>query len=82
MTAEPQVTVGDAIAAINEHLATTRTDWTPVVSTTRLDDLGLDSFEIANVLLSLEEAKGCRLSLDSIADATFVEDLAVFGKPA
>ncbi|HKO36975.1 MAG TPA: hypothetical protein VJU14_01250 [Solirubrobacterales bacterium] len=74
-TPTPQVTVSDAIAAVNEHLATTRVDWTPVVPTTRLDDLDLDSLEIANVLLSLEEAKGCRLSLDSIADAVFVKDL-------
>lgn len=81
MTSEPLVTVSDAIAAINEHLATTRTDWTPVIPTTRLDDLDLDSFEVANVLLSLEEAKGCRLSLDSLADAIFVKDLAVFGEP-
>lgn len=82
MTGEPQVTVSDAIAAINEHLATTRTEWTPVVSSTRLDDLDLDSFEIANVLLGLEEARGCRLSLDSLADAVFVKDLAVLGEPA
>lgn len=82
MTAEPRVTVSDAIAAINAHLATTRTDWTPVISTTRLDDLDLDSFEIANVLLSLEEAKGCRLNLDSLVDAIFVRDLAVLGEPA
>jgi acyl carrier protein len=82
VTGEPQVTVSDAIAAINEHLARTRTDWAPVIPTTRLDDLDLDSFEIANVLLSLEEAKGCRLSLDSIADAVFVKDLAVLGEPA
>jgi hypothetical protein len=58
VTSEPQVTVSDAIDAINEHLATTRTEWAPVISTTRLDDLDLDSFEIANVLLCLEEARG------------------------
>lgn len=75
-TTTPQVTVSEAIAAINDHLATTRTEWTPVVPTTRLDDLDLDSLEIANVLLSLEETKGCRLSLDSVADAVFVKDLA------
>jgi acyl carrier protein len=76
VTASPQVTVSDAMEAINEHLESTRIDWEPVLPTTRLDDLDLDSLEIANVLLSLEEAKGCPLSLDSIADAVFVKDLA------
>jgi acyl carrier protein len=80
VTTGPRVTVSDAIAAINEHLATTRINWTPVIPTTRLDELELDSFEIANVLLGLEEAKGCRLSLDAIADAIFVKDLAARGE--
>lgn len=79
MTPAGRVTVGDAIAAINEHLASTRIDWTPVTPSTRLDDIDLDSFEIANVLLSLEEAKGHRLDLDAIAGATLVEDLAARG---
>lgn len=79
MTGKPQVTVGDAIAAINEHLERTRVEWAPVTPTTRLDDLDFDSLEIANVLLSLEEAKGRRLNLDSVADAVFVKDLANLG---
>jgi acyl carrier protein len=77
MAGRAQVTVGDAIAAIDEHLARTRVEWAPVTPSTRLDDLDLDSLEIANVLLGLEEAKGCRLSLDSVADAVFVRDLAI-----
>jgi acyl carrier protein len=77
-----RVSVDAVIAAINEHLATTRIDWIPVEPTTRLDNIDLDSLEIANVLLSLEEAKGCRLNLDAVADAVVVKDLATLGAPA
>jgi acyl carrier protein len=77
MSGAPQVTVEDAMAAIDAHLARTRSDWTPVTPTTRLEDLELDSFEIAEILLSLEEAKGTRLELEAVLEAVLVEDLAV-----
>jgi acyl carrier protein len=76
MSAPPPISDAEVVAAINEHLAATRVEWEPVTAATRLDDLDFDSFEIANVLLALEEAKGRRLSLESIADAVFVRDLA------
>lgn len=79
MNDQSQVTVDDAVAAINEHMERTRSQWTPVVPDTQLDDLDLDSFEVTNILLSLEEKKGCRLNLDSIADAVFVRDLVALG---
>lgn len=80
MTGVAQVTVGDAIGAINDHLARTRAEWKPVTATTRLEELELDSFEITSILLSLEEAKGFRLDLEAVADAVLVEDLAGQGE--
>lgn len=80
MTGGTRLTVADAIGAINDHLARTRLEWAPVTATTRLEDLELDSFEIASILLGLEEAKGSRLSLEAVADAVLVEDLAVQGE--
>jgi acyl carrier protein len=71
-----EITVDDAVTAINEHLANTRSEWTPVTPSTRLDDLGLDSFEIASIVLSLEEAKGYRLNLDSVGEVELVRDVA------
>jgi acyl carrier protein len=76
VTETAEVTVGDAIEAINDHLARTRLEWTPVTATTRLEDLELDSFEITGILLGLEESKGLRLSIEAVADAVLVEDLA------
>jgi acyl carrier protein len=42
---------------------------------TRLEDLGLDSLDIAEVFLNLEEAVGYRLDPDSVPDVDRVEDL-------
>jgi acyl carrier protein len=71
-----EITVDDAVRAINEHLATTRGDWTPVTPATRLDDLRFDSFDLAEIVLGLEEATGVRLSLDSTVGLELVGDVA------
>lgn len=42
---------------------------------TRLDDLGLDSTDIVDLFLDLEQRAGCALDPDSAIDVTTVSDL-------
>ena len=64
------------MSAINEHLARTRREWTPATPSTRIEDLGFDSFDVASIVLTLEEATGLRLCLSSTADVERVGDIA------
>lgn len=71
-----RVSVEEAVVAINQHLAATRRHWAPITASTRFEDLELDSFDVAGIVLTLEERIGVRLTVGSIGDVEVVGDLA------
>lgn len=64
------------IEAVNEVLANTRAQFEPAGAQTPLDDLGLDSLEVAELFATLEDRSGLELDPDSAHSFKTVGDLA------
>jgi acyl carrier protein len=71
-----QLTPTMAVDAVNEVLGSKRQRWTPVDESTRLDQLDLDSLEVAELFATLEDRSGLELDPDSARSLTTVADLA------
>jgi acyl carrier protein len=73
--AEVGVDVEAVVAAVEEVLAATQADPEPVNANTRLDTLGLDSLDFAELFVSLEEAGGGEIDPQSTAGIATVGEL-------
>ncbi len=69
-----ELTVEQAVEAINEVLGE-RHGGSPVGAEDRFEDLGLDSLDVAEIFLYLEEQAGCRLDPESAGVLERVGDL-------
>jgi len=69
------IRIEDAIEAVAEILAERGIDWGEVTAETNLRDVGLDSVELAELFMILEERAGTRLDPESAIDVVVVEDL-------
>jgi acyl carrier protein len=72
---EAIVTLDVAIATINEVLGNRRDEWIPVGADTTIEELGLDSLDLTELLVALEERVGCELDPASAEDIEAVRDL-------
>lgn len=63
------------VDAVNEVLANTRAQFEPAVAETPLDELSLDSLEVAELFATLEDRSGLELDPDSARDLRTVGDL-------
>lgn len=71
-----QLTPAMAVEAVNEVLGSKRQRWTAIDESTRLDQLDLDSLEVAELFATLEDRSGLELDPDSARSLTTVGDLA------
>jgi len=69
------VGIEDAVAAVTEFRRTRDPGAPRVAPTDRLDDLGLDSVDVAECLILLELAVGAELDLGAVGPVERVEDL-------
>lgn len=74
ITTKP-IRIEDAIEAVAEILEDRGIDWGAVTAETNLRDVGLDSLELAELFMILEERAGTRLDPESGADVVVVADL-------
>jgi acyl carrier protein len=74
--ASATIDLGDAVGAVTEVLRNKGLDPADVDSETPLTSLGLDSLDLAEVLVILEEKAGCWLDLYSVRPLQRVGDLA------
>ena len=65
-----------AVECVNAVLGAKRRGWQPVDADARLDDLELDSLDVAEIFAALEDAADLDLNPESSADLTRVADLA------
>lgn len=63
------------VDAVNEVLANKRSQFEPARADTPLEDLGLDSLEVAELFAALEERSGLELDPDSAPAVATVGDL-------
>ena len=63
------------VDAVNEVLANKRAQFEPAVAETPLDELSLDSLEVAELFATLEDRSGLELDPDSARDLRTVGDL-------
>lgn len=64
-----------AVAIVNDVLSTTQADPPAVDADTRLDELGLDSLDFAELFVALEEAAGGEIDPQSTVGLSTVADL-------
>ena len=69
------ITAQMAVDAVNEILSSKRAKWEPVTADTQLDDLDLDSLEVAELFATLEDESGIDLDPDSAENLKTVGDL-------
>jgi acyl carrier protein len=71
-----ELTVEMVVEAVNEVLGTKRQSFEEVTPDTELNDLGLDSLEVAELFATLEDRSGLELDPDSARSVLTVGDLA------
>lgn len=71
----PVVTLETAISTVNEVLGTRRKEWHPVNGNTHIEELGFDSFDLAELFVALEQQVGLELDPASAEDLQRVRDL-------
>ncbi len=71
-----ELTQAAIVDAVNEVLRTKRTGFEPVDARTLLADLRLDSLDVAEVFMALEDHAGTALDPDSATALRTVGDLA------
>lgn len=64
------------VEAVNEVLASKRPGFEPVEASTPLAALSLDSLDVAEIFMALEDHAGCELDPDSARALETVGDLA------
>lgn len=72
----PRITPADAVAAIERTLLSMRGESPRVTAATEVDQLGLDSLEIVEIFIVLEERTGCVVSTEALANVRVVGDVA------
>ena len=72
----PGPTIEIAIQAVTEVLSNKRSAARTIDATTPLNQLGLDSLEVAEVFTALEDLCGCELDTEPPQPITTVGDLA------
>ena len=76
VSAQPAIlTVDQAVEAVSRLLSGKKRQRRPVTPDTRIEDLGVDSLDIAELFVTLEEIAGVELDPDSAADVQTVADL-------
>jgi acyl carrier protein len=70
------LTVQQAVQVVSDLLEDRGRDWYDVREDTPLDELGLDSLDMAELFMGFEDVAGQRLDPDSADNATLVGDLA------
>lgn len=75
MSTAASITIEQAVQAVKEALAERGSSVYDVVEGTSLKDLGLDSMELAELFMALEDLTGARLDPDSAEDVELVRDL-------
>lgn len=71
---EQAVALDDVIAALERVLRERRRPPVAIAGDTRLDRLGFDSLDVAEIFLVLEEQVGFRLDTESVNQAVVVSD--------
>lgn len=71
----PEIKVDDVVAAVQSVMRRRRGHQEEITATTRIEDLHLNSLDIAEVFLQIEEGLGCELDSQSIPDPVVVGDL-------
>jgi acyl carrier protein len=69
------LTAEDAVEAVNRVMSERRADWEPVTPDTRFDDVGLDSLDLAELFIVLEEMAHTELDPASAENLERVGDL-------
>jgi acyl carrier protein len=77
LTVTTPISESDAIEAVSEILASRGIDWGAVTPRTDLRDIGLDSLELAELFMILEERAGTRFDPASASDVAVVADLTM-----
>jgi|SRR5580704_1414452 acyl carrier protein len=75
----PGPTIEIAIQAVTEVLSNKRNGTLTVDASTPLDELGLDSLEVAEVFTALEDLCGCELDTEPPRPIATVGDLTALG---
>ena len=73
---ERRVTSDDVVAAVKEALARLRGEHPPVDGDTQLHELALESLEIVEIFIVLEERTGAAISIDGLDGLVKVADIA------
>lgn len=73
---EIALTEDDAVAAANRVMSERRADWDPVGADTRFDEIGLDSLDLAELFIVLEDMAQTELDPASAEGLERVGDLA------
>ena len=69
------LTTEAAVEAVNQVMSERRADWEPVGEDTRFEDVGLDSLDLAELFIVLEEKAGTELDPASAEGLETVGDL-------
>jgi acyl carrier protein len=72
----PELTEEMVVEAVNEVLSTKRSRFEDATPEMNLNDLGMDSLEVAELFATLEDRSGLELDPDSARSLTTVGDLA------
>jgi acyl carrier protein len=70
------ITARQAVQTVSDLLQERGRDWYDIVEGTPLNDLGLDSMEMAELFMAFEEVAGQRLDPESADGIRLVGDLA------
>jgi acyl carrier protein len=76
MTTDARLTEELAVEVVNEVLGSKRERWHPVDASKSLEELDLDSLEVAELFTMLEDRAGVDLDPDSAGSLRTVGDLA------
>jgi acyl carrier protein len=83
----PGPTIEIAIQAVTDVLSNKRSGAHTIYASTPLDELGLDSLEVAEVFTALEDLCGCELDTEppqpitTVGDLTTLQALAEYDPP-
>lgn len=75
MTETALLSADDAVEAVNRVMSERRADWEPVGDDARFEDIGLDSLDLAELFIVLEEKAGTELDPASAEGLEKVSDL-------
>lgn len=76
MSTISRITAEDAVRAVSELLEERGRDFGDICADTPVRELGLDSLDVAELFMALEEIAGARIDVDSRQAVVLVGDLA------